>query len=136
MPHFLWRPILLPAGKPGCRNNLWLNILLLKRALSNRTQLNTLMWTSCKRAVTNYLSTLGRALIIYFNVPGEKAIDYVIYLEVAIAATLMINDIVRKRSFKATSMVFIAVASMCLLWTFRMGSLWQSIGEFVATNLF
>jgi len=82
------------------------------------------------------LSTLGRALIIYFNVPGEKAIDYVIYLEVAIAATLMINDIVRKRSFKATSIVFVAVASMCLLWTFRMGSLWQSIGEFVATNLF
>jgi hypothetical protein len=41
------------------------------------------------------LEHAGQALIIYFNVPGEKAIDYVIYLEVAIAAALMINDFVR-----------------------------------------
>jgi hypothetical protein len=79
---------------------------------------------------------LGRALIIYFNVPGEKAIDYVIYLEVVIAAAIMINDAIRKRSFKAAFFVLIAVGSMCLLWKFRMGSLWQNIGEFVAQNLF
>src|SRR6185295_13513177 len=79
---------------------------------------------------------LGRALIIYFNVPGEKAVDYVIYLEVVIAVVMMINDIIHKRSFKATSIVLIAVGCMCLLWKFRMGSLWQSIGEFVSQNLF
>jgi hypothetical protein len=79
---------------------------------------------------------LGRALIIYFHIAPERAIDYVIYLEVAIAAALMVNDIMRKQSFKATGLVFIAVASVCLLWTFRMGSLWQSIGEFIAKNLF
>ena len=79
---------------------------------------------------------LGRALIIYFNVPGEKAIDTVLYLEVIIAAAIMFNDIIRRRSFKATLIVLIAVGCMCLLWTFRMGPLWQAIGEFIAKNLF
>jgi len=79
---------------------------------------------------------LGRALIIYFNVPGETAIDTVLYLEAAIAAAMMINDMLRKRSFKATFIVFIAILTACLLWTFRMGSLWQTIGEFIAKNLF
>jgi len=79
---------------------------------------------------------LGRALIIYFNVPGEKAIDAVLYLEVVIAAALMINDVIRRRSFKATLIVLIAVGCMCLLWKFRMGSLWQTIGGFIAKIFF
>jgi len=79
---------------------------------------------------------LGRALIIYFNVPGEKAIDYVLYLEVVIAAAIMFNDVIHKRSFRATFIVLGAVGCMCLLWKFRMGALWQNIGEFVAKNLF
>jgi hypothetical protein len=79
---------------------------------------------------------LGRALIIYYNVAPETAIDYVIYLEVTIAAVIMTNDIVRKQSFKATALVFAAVVTVCLLWTFRMGSVWQSIGEFITSNLF
>jgi len=79
---------------------------------------------------------LGRALIIYFNVPGVQAINSVLYLEAAIAAAMMIYDIIRKRPFKATFIVFVAVACACLLWTFRMGSLWQTIGKFIANNLF
>ena len=79
---------------------------------------------------------LGRALTIYFNVPGEQSTDAVLYLEVLIAAAFMINDVLRKRSFKATLIVLIAVGCMCLLWKFRMGALWQTIGEFIAKNLF
>jgi hypothetical membrane protein len=48
---------------------------------------------------------LGRALIIYYQVPFPTAVSYIFYVEMAIAAAFLSSDILRKKSYMANTIV-------------------------------
>ena len=79
---------------------------------------------------------LGRALIIYNNVPFNTAIAYTFYVELAIVAAFLLSDVLKKKSWKANALILGVILVHLLFWDFRMYQPWQSIGEFIATRLF
>lgn len=79
---------------------------------------------------------LGRALIVYYQTPFPVAVTYTQYIEIAIAAALLLNDILKRKSYKATAIILTVFLIHLLLWSFRLYQPWQGIGEFVATYLF
>jgi len=79
---------------------------------------------------------LGRALIMYNNVPFNTAIAYTFYVEITIVAAFLLSDVLRKRSYKANAVVLSAIFVHFLLWEFRLYQPWQAIGEFIAGHLF
>jgi hypothetical protein len=79
---------------------------------------------------------LGRALIVYNNVPFNSAITYTFYVELAIVAAFLLSDVLRRRSYKANTIILSLIFIHFLLWTFRLYQPWQAIGEFIANNLF
>jgi hypothetical protein len=54
----------------------------------------------------------------------------------AIASGLMINDIIKKRSWSPFAVVLLVFVLMHLAWNFRNSALWQSIGEGFAKAFF
>lgn len=79
---------------------------------------------------------LGRALIIYNHSPFNAAISYIFYVEIAICAAFLSSDILRKKSYKANTVVLAVIFVHFLLWEFRLYQPWQGIGEFIAGNWF
>jgi len=79
---------------------------------------------------------LGRALIVYYNVSLHDSVNYCNYLVMAIAAGLMINDIIKKRSWSPFAVVLLVFVLMHLAWNFRNSAIWQSIGEGFAKVFF
>jgi hypothetical protein len=79
---------------------------------------------------------LGRALIIYYNQTLDQSVDISNYLSMGIAGSLMINDILKKRSFTAFAAVLAVVLFTHLTWESRHTQIWHSIGEFIANNLY
>jgi hypothetical protein len=71
---------------------------------------------------------LGRALIVYFNVPFPDAVIYTYYLIMAIAFLLLIADMIQKKPIIPYSITFVLMVLVYLAWQFRDGSLWQAIG--------
>jgi len=79
---------------------------------------------------------LGRALIIYFNWSLQDAVNYSSYLVMAIATGLLINDIMKKRSYSPFAVVLFIFVLLHLAWNFRNSGLWQSVGEGFAKIFF
>ncbi|MGZ8524966.1 MAG: hypothetical protein ACXWV1_11085 [Chitinophagaceae bacterium] len=79
---------------------------------------------------------LGRALIIYFNTTLQDAVNYSNYLVMVIAAGLLINDIIKKRSYSPFAVVLFVFILLHLAWNLRHSGLWQSIGEGFAKIFF
>ncbi len=75
---------------------------------------------------------LGRALIIYFSVPFPVAVTSVLILQTACALALLLMDISQRRNYTAFAVVFLVSLLGLLAWQFRMGAVWQSIGELFA----
>jgi hypothetical protein len=75
---------------------------------------------------------LGRALIIYYGQSLDQAVDISNYVAMAIAAALMINDMLKKRSYIPFAVVLAVVAITHLLWESRLTQFWQPIGEVIA----
>jgi hypothetical protein len=72
---------------------------------------------------------LGRALIIYFNVPFPDAVIYTYYLIMAIAFLLLVADIIHRKPLMPYSITLLLMVLVYLAWQFRDGLVWQSIGE-------
>jgi hypothetical protein len=79
---------------------------------------------------------LGRVLLVYFGKTLDQAVDFTNYLSIGIAATLMLNDMFRKKSYKAFAIVLLVVGCLHITWESRNTGLWQRVGEFIAGNLF
>jgi len=79
---------------------------------------------------------LGRAFIVYYNIPFDAAIAYIFYVEIAVCAAFLLSDILRKGSFRANAIVLSAIVVHFLLWEFRLHQPWQSIGGLIAAYLF
>jgi hypothetical protein len=71
---------------------------------------------------------LGRALIVYFNVPFPEAVIYTYYLIMAIAFLLLVSDMIQKKPVAPYSITLSLMVLIYLAWQFRDGSLWQAIG--------
>jgi len=72
---------------------------------------------------------LGRALIIFYGQTLDQAVDITRYIAIGIAAVLMINDIIRKKSFTPFAVVLTVIVVMQIIWESRLTPVWQSIGE-------
>lgn len=79
---------------------------------------------------------LGRALIVYFDKTLDQAVDFTDFLSIGIAAALMLNDMLRKKSYKAFAIVLAVVICLHIIWESRNTALWQPVGEFIAKNFF
>ena len=78
----------------------------------------------------------GRALIIYYQNSLQDAVNYSNYLVFAIAGGLMINDIIKKRSYTAFAIVLLIFIIIHLTWNYRYSGVWQNIGETFAKVFF
>lgn len=78
---------------------------------------------------------LGRALMVYYNYTLSEAVQFHNYVILSIAALLFLNDLLKKRSYRAFVTVLIVVICICLIWESR-NTLWQPVGEFIAKNFF
>lgn len=79
---------------------------------------------------------LGRALIIYFEKTLDQSVDITNFLSIGIAAVLMLNDMLRKRSYKAFAIVMFVMIGLHIIWESRNTGAWQTVGEFIARNLY
>ena len=79
---------------------------------------------------------LGRALIIYFHKSLDYAVNVSNYLVMVIAIGLLINDIVKKRSWVPFTVVLFVFLLLHLAWNLRDSALWQIIGEGFAKIFF
>ena len=78
----------------------------------------------------------GRGLIVYYNNSLQDAVNYSNYLVFAIAGGLMINDIIKKRSFTAFAVVLSVFILLHIAWNYRYTGAWQSIGKGFAKVFF
>ena len=79
---------------------------------------------------------LGRALIIYYHYSLHDSVNYCNYLVMAITTGLLINDIVKKRSWSPWAVILFMFVLLHLAWNFRNSAVWQSIGEVFAKTFF
>lgn len=79
---------------------------------------------------------LGRALIIYFGVPFQEAVFYADYLVMAIAATLLITDLVNKRPWVPYTVVLSLLVFCHVLFAERMSAPLQTVAQWFTTTLF
>ena len=79
---------------------------------------------------------LGRALIVYFNVPFPVAVTSVSLLSTAIALVLLLIDVFKRRSYAAFTVIFFVLLLTLMAWELRMTQGWQSIGGLIARIMF
>ena len=75
---------------------------------------------------------LGRALIIFYGQTLDQAVDITRYVAMGIAFALMINDIVKKRSYFPFAIVLAIIGISQLIWELRLAPIWQTIGEAIS----
>lgn len=79
---------------------------------------------------------LGRALIVYYNMQLDPAVDITNYLVIGIAAVCLVSDIVRKRSWVPYSIILAVLVWTHIVWEMRYTAMWQSIGKGIAAVFF
>lgn len=79
---------------------------------------------------------LGRALIIYYGMSLNDAVNITNYLIIAIASVLLINDLVKRRTYIPYTVILIIILLTHLAWHFRYSNAWQSTGETFAKIFF
>jgi len=70
--------------------------------------------------------------IIFYGKTLDQAVDLTNYLAMGIAAVLLINDIVKKRSYIPFAIVLAVVGFTELVWELRNTPIWQAIGEVIS----
>ena len=75
---------------------------------------------------------LGRALITYFGVPFEEAIDIILFVEGGIAALLLISDLIKRKAYQPYTIVLSIIVAMHICWQFRTSGWWQAFGKWFA----
>lgn len=78
---------------------------------------------------------LGRALIMYFNVPFEMAVSRVHEWVLVISFVFLILDLYKKKNIKPNLTVFLVLLMVYVIWAIRSGPAWQAVGKTWA-NLF
>ncbi|ULQ57405.1 hypothetical protein KJS94_04215 [Flavihumibacter rivuli] len=79
---------------------------------------------------------LGRALILYFNVPFPLAVTYVTIFSLLIAIVLLVLDFRNKRTTFPFTIISATIAMILIIWQFRASSAWQGIGSWIASTLY
>ena len=79
---------------------------------------------------------LGRALIIFYNYSLHDSVNLCNYLVMAIAAGLLINDMVKKRPYSPFAVILFMFVLLHVAWNFRNSVAWQTIGEAFAKIFF
>lgn len=72
---------------------------------------------------------LGRAMIMYFNVPFESAVSRVHEATTMIAFVFLIIDWSKKKNITPNLIVFLVLLSTYIIWAIRTGPVWQSVGK-------
>ncbi|MBL7742733.1 MAG: hypothetical protein JNN00_04575, partial [Chitinophagaceae bacterium] len=62
---------------------------------------------------------LGRALIIYFGKTLDQSVDFTDFLSIGMVALLLLNDLLRKRSYKAFAIVLLVLICIHITWESR-----------------
>jgi hypothetical protein len=79
---------------------------------------------------------LGRAMIVYYGMSLHDSVNYCNYLVMAITVGLLLNDIVKKRSYFPFAVILFVFLLMHLAWNFRNSAIWQALGEGFAKIFF
>ncbi|MCC6286764.1 MAG: hypothetical protein IT249_02665 [Chitinophagaceae bacterium] len=79
---------------------------------------------------------LGRALMIYGNVSPSLTVTIVEGLAEAIAAILLLNDIIKKVNIKPALTIFIFLLLFHAAWVFRESEVWLKIAKWFVTIAF
>lgn len=79
---------------------------------------------------------LGRALIVYYNMSLNDAVNITNYLVMGIAAGLLINDLIKRRTYVPYTVILIIILLTHFAWHFRYSDTWQRIGETFAKIFF
>ncbi|MBL7744448.1 MAG: hypothetical protein JNN00_13320, partial [Chitinophagaceae bacterium] len=64
------------------------------------------------------------------------SVDFTDFLSIGMVALLLLNDLLRKRSYKAFAIVLLVLICIHITWESRNTGAWQAIGEFIAKYLF
>jgi hypothetical protein len=80
--------------------------------------------------------SLARILIINFELPVYLAVTTVRYIVIAIAALLLVYDIIKNNPLMPFAFTLIILLSMLIIWHLRTTLVWQGIGEKFADLLF
>ena len=79
---------------------------------------------------------LGRALIVYYNMSLNDAVNFTNYLIIAIAAGLLINDLIKQRTYVPYTVILITILLTHFAWYFRYSTVVQNAGELFAKIFF
>ena len=79
---------------------------------------------------------LGRALIVYYNMSLNDAVNFTNYLVIAIAAGLLINDLIKRRTHVPYTVILIIILVTHFAWYFRYSGIVQNAGETFAKIFF
>lgn len=79
---------------------------------------------------------LGRAGILYIGLPFPVAVEWALGLTDALAAGLLLSDVVRRQPLRPYLVALTIVLAMHLVWEARMMAPWQAFGGFVAQLFF
>lgn len=79
---------------------------------------------------------LGRALIIYFQVPPPTGISITLAAVAIISAAFLVVDIVRKYDYRPNLIVVLLMVMYSACWELRHTPAWQEIGGTFATLFF
>lgn len=71
---------------------------------------------------------LGRGLIIYFQVPFEQSVSITYWVTTAIAALLLIADLVKRKPYLPYTIVLAIMLVNQICWEARASSYWQAFG--------
>jgi len=75
---------------------------------------------------------LGRALITYFGMPFDQAVDIVLYVADIIAALLLISDLIKRKAYQPYTIVLLIIVATHICWQFRSSGWWQAFGKWFA----
>ena len=75
---------------------------------------------------------LGRALIIYFEIPPPVAISITLGVVALMGVALFVSDLVKKRDYRPFLIVACVLTLEVVIWEARYTAAWQVVGEMVA----
>jgi len=79
---------------------------------------------------------IGRAMIIYGNIPFPVAIVYTMYFTELIAVIFLILDYIKGQSIKPFGVILGCVVALHLIWNYQMSGWWQAFGGWFANVFF
>jgi len=75
---------------------------------------------------------LGRALIIYFEMPPPLAISITLAVVALMGVALFVSDLVKKRDYRPFLIVACVLIFEAVIWEARYTTAWQAVGGLIA----